>query len=231
MVTLQTAKDNLTKFIDNLDASSIQFLYFSPSKIDLQNLKPQLRINIKKWDNNFIANGSYKGWCYVYKNNNLRRLIQLNDDNTIEIVGYVKDNNYAEFKGGSIVADIGNHITFGIEGQRTGNILIKTHKTTYDENIDNPSSFSRNQIDCNFILNGQIDNTSQCEYKFYTDNPPIITINMVYGEDLKIIKDLVDIVLNNKTVGGNKYYVYRGHRYIVRNGKNGGKYIKLKDGS
>jgi len=231
--------NNLKNFVEKCDTTNIQILYFTPQKGCKENLEPNLlniiksvKINNSKY---YIKPGNTQGWYYIYLVNNLKLLIELGNDG-IEIVGYINEDNfksdYESVQGGAkTIANIGNHITFGLIRQRDGNILVKSHKTTYDEDIDKPSTFIRNENACNFILKGRISGATQCEYKEFQPPEPI-TLELVYKSDNAILSKLVDAALNINE-GGNKktmkeYYIYNGHRYIIRTGRNGGKYIQLK---
>ena len=142
-----TFAKNIGAFIKGLPESSVRFLYFGNDMTT-----PLIKDTFKEWKPKgvalcYILGGSSVNYCYVYQKTRLVGLLQ------------GKTNVYH-----------GNHITFGFIAGRNDAIYIKTHVTTYAEDVFIVAQYTKSRSECNFtyhpahMLSPTLFSTStQCE--------------------------------------------------------------------
>jgi len=241
MVSYELCKEKLKKLVTRLPSTEIKFLFYSASDLS----KPKLRTQFHRWDidkNTFyIIHGNEDAFVYVYKESDLKVLVK-----TIDIQpGSFKTgpaplrNAFKSFTDVEIIdhkqgdVNIGNHIDFGIHRQRNGNVLIKSHSTSYSD-IEN-ARVTRNEDHCNFVIRNQnfYDanefNRIACESKL--GEPTGATVESIYTEQHEkyVLFHLCDAIIFDKSGGANLYHRYKGRSYKVRHGKKGGMFIILSN--
>lgn len=68
----------------------------------------------------------------------------------------------------------GDHLTFGLIARRNGDIIVKSHWTSYNDFTIEPYVFDRSTVECNFTL-GDIDKIS-CEDKHGYDGRSVTSV-------------------------------------------------------
>jgi len=131
---------NLGAFLDGLPESSVRFLYFGN---DMS--KPLIKDTFKEWTPPqtqpfYLLGGTSANYCYIYRK--------------AEVVGVYK----------------GDHVTFGIVAGRNDAVYIKTHITTYTEDVLNVAQYIKSRSECNFTFDranlatiAQFSASTQCE--------------------------------------------------------------------
>lgn len=219
---------NLNSFYNNLATTGIKFLYFYASDLT----KPKVKDIFRKYEFHantyYITQGQTSNFLYIYIENQIKYIIasmkpthRHNEHNAV-----IKQRN-------NVAGDtfLGDHLDFSIINQRSGNVLVKCHKTTYDD-ITGNYNFSRSENTCNFTLDSRkignvnaFSSRTRCEDKSGITNRNLkITINN--STELDIIYNLCKIVLGITTFGGNLpnktgqvHYGKRGGRYIMKNNR------------
>jgi hypothetical protein len=132
---LQQYQNNLTRFVNSLEKSDIQIVYFSLDR-EKTGFDPILVTALCRWDRKdglcYVNPGVTPGWCYVYIWDELGSFKRVG-----EMSGY-----------------IGNHLTFGLLGSK-GKVLLKTHFTRYRNISDNVNEYDRRETVCNMYLEGE----------------------------------------------------------------------------
>jgi hypothetical protein len=123
-------RENITAWYNKLNKTNIKFMYFNASDIT----KPKIRTVFKQFTINNLTNYIVEcndSWN-IYSESNIKYLVNLIPTDEDVING-------------------GDHIDFSIIKLRTGDAVVKTHKTIYT-NLDN-FIFDRSTPQlCNFIF-------------------------------------------------------------------------------
>lgn len=246
--------ENLKEFTDSLPSTNVKFLFYLASKLD----SPKIRTNMKLWDmydpndtseepkRSFLAQGHDKSYVYVYRESDLKVLVEIIHKDVPKPADTFSSGHtsvkhaFKSFFDVKIIdthkgdVNIGNHVDFGIHGLRDGQVLIKSHYTSYT-NIDN-SPMLRIEDNCNFVVRDQnFEDYNQfsriaCESR---EGETLGTMSKVYTthHDRLVMFHLCGIVLGRKKQGGGvkkKYKSHKGRQYLIRYGKRGGEYIQVK---
>jgi hypothetical protein len=237
--TTQECGARLDAFINSLPQSTVKFFFFTES--DLVN--PKIASNLSEWKIGntpcFITKGSSPSWSYTYTASSLKALF-LNSSTQTETDAYAGRELHPPLQAGGHGGEVieqGDHVTIGtLKYRGDSNLYMETHKTFYeDPGLDATHTWHRKTIDCKIVMTGNIQDSDACyEYKIapkFWD-----TFAHKYRAEpftMEIIKAMEKVYCGTyKASGGMKEYVkYKGHRYLVRTGKQGGRYIQLRDGT
>jgi len=212
--------NNLTRFIDSLEKTShVKFLYFV---LDNSRL-PKIRTTLGKWNGignqiHYIGHGFDKHYVYVYKETDLKVLIELahthvQPNNTqkhykkfgiynVKLVG--PPGEYSENE--SNVASIGHHIDWSIH--KSGKELyVKLHKTIYTYD-DYNNTFVREAVHCNFNLHSGLKNDISksefekinCANKIGPTNQTIMSTFHTDDDDVVVSHELLKKTLGIETL-------------------------------
>jgi hypothetical protein len=250
----QQCVENLRVFTDSLPSTNVKFLFYLASKLD----SPKIRTSMKLWnmydpnvteeepERAFLAQGHDKSYVYVYKESDLKVLVEIIHKDVPKPAGTFSSGHtsvkhaFTSFFDVKILdthmgdVNIGNHVDFGVHGLKDGHVLIKSHYTSYT-NIDRLPML-RNEDNCNFVVKDQnFEDFNEfsgvtCESR---DGKALGTVDNVYStyHDRLVMFYLCGVVLGKRRHGGGvkkKYKSHKGRNYLIRCGKRGGQYIQVK---
>ena len=152
---------NLKRFYNNLATTSIKYMYFLASDMKTPKVKDEFKMF--SYNKGFIVEGEQSNCWHFYQHTHLRYLVSV-----MKVVKRkpVTVYNVQITGSGDIETNHGDHLTFAIERQSSGNILIKSHVTEYTDT--GSYIFSRSENPCNFTFNpDRIANIAEthCELK------------------------------------------------------------------
>lgn len=207
-------KDKLIAYIANLQSTKINFLYFNEKNL----AKPQIQETFKEFELNnkkyYIINGYTLNSCYIYNESIIKYIVTIIGKSVNKYNAVVYDASIEKYENGSklhnsnYVSNVnhGNHMTFYIVNLKTGDVVIKTHKTKYILNKNKPDIFEFNKKydECNFMfISANMNNFANFECIDLTGKSFNTTLATTYDkEDLDIVKHLCEIII--KVNGGAK---------------------------
>lgn len=231
--TYEACLKRLVDFRESLPKTSIKFLYFYASDMT----KPKIRDEFHSWnlegDKCYLIQGLTKNAVYVYKESVIKYIIS-------SMIPTVTSNEYnVTVSGENGDVNHGDHIDFTLVRQRNGTLLIKSHKTVYEDD-QGDFVFSRDEYTCNFRFNKQlVDNCSSSDFgkKVMCENkygPTGKILGLEYlSTDTKIVHSLCQVVSGKQVMTGSgkratrQYVHHNGKRYMLQVGIKGGRFIQV----
>lgn len=224
--------DNLSTFINNLEKTSIKFLYYNASDLS----KPKVRDVFSKWklDNQhlYIIPGASRNYCYVYQESPLKLLIEYDHGpnaapNIANVGAPLKSAYDVKVKGETFdginpySVNIGNHVDYCFKRQRDNDPLFETHKTSYS-GWDQEEA-SRSTKECNFKLSTFLHVNSLSTFR------DITCLNEVPQKRCRDIYDPLELnaifQLTRICIGITQNIYHAGKPYKCRKDKKGKSYI------
>ena len=152
MTSLSTYTNNITNYINKKTSiTNIKFMFFNANDLKQPKMKDTFKLFSIDNKNCYIINGEHNNYWYIYYETNIQYLVN--------IIGQSIGNNNCIIynidlveQGSTVNHDVnhGNHIDFGLIKLRSGNTVVKTHKTIYTD-LGN-LVFDRDTPTCNFIF-------------------------------------------------------------------------------
>lgn len=249
---------NFDMFMKGLPSSRVKVMFFyaqgddnTPRLIDEE--FGLFIVNGKKW---FVMNGIQSSqrpggarYAYLYQESVIRYLVTIEHD----VPGYYPHSEAASVKKRGIPITSGNrddrgdvnhgdHLDIGFFfSPKQDATILKFHKTEYLHN--NSFNFDRFMKECNFTFsstNRKIDSFENFKFKHCEDVKGLELQTTLGSTDVGLADDellalyeVCKLVYDNKNGGKptKSYYMYKNRRYLIHNGKRGGKYILKSDGS
>ena len=260
---MTTLAENLHRFVEDKckhHAVEIGFLYFQTNPI-----RPYAKANFGKWQRGsktfYVLPGilpsrkiGFNNYVYVYREQNLRALIDVVDPNApspfnasfLSQLAYLQDLPVTVLGLANVTnpqpneINIGNHIDFAIKSYTRNNVNVQcaeTHLTNYLIDVSGSATRDANDM-CNFTLNSSNLNKLNTIKEFESVTHEVgkgisttIDIKQIYDDDwILAVFNLTRISVGMPQIGGAKRYaIHKNRKYLIRYGQRGGSYINVNN--
>lgn len=224
----------------------VKFVYYDAGQLTSPKTREYFRVlPMASGGSSFIVQGKDKNFYYVYTKDNLRLFVTpktpfMPYNSGANTYGNAANPEYELVQGASHKdhieeAYIGNHIDFGMMPQKSGHVLFKTHRTSYEIEEDDLIAM-RYTDNCNFRWKEDMNllaENIQCETITRGGDVSVLGAHTdVYKSELEVeaFRHLFKVATGQRhSGGGRKVYVgKRGGRYVMKKGKR--VYIKCQTG-
>lgn len=177
---------NLTSWCNRIEITDIQFMYFNASDLTT----PKINSTFKKFEDYYIIDGVTNNYWYIYNETLVKYLVKLNPTDDVDIMHDTRAQNADILEpetGLTYDLNAGDYIDFGLIVLKSGDTVVKTHKTVY--------------IDLgNFVFDRSITDTYNFVFKeSYMNQSHLDLINSIYiPKDVYIINILCDVMCGQK---------------------------------